>query len=159
MGMNAGPQGFQMTVEEGEGGGAHAAAETELFQLVAAGNVDKVTVLLKERGAGAGGYVVDEADDSGMTLLIKAADGGDESMVAALLNLGANVNLVDQDGMTALHTAALCDHAAIAELLVKAGADVTLECDDETALDMCESKALRATLEAAAAAAAAAAAV
>lgn len=52
-----------------------------------------------------------------------AAQRGDIDAVRDLLRDGADVNVAQGDGMTALHWAAYDDHAALAQVLVSAGAD------------------------------------
>ena len=56
--------------------------------------------------------------------LVDAARGRDASGVRALLDAGADVNVRQPDGATALHWAAHWDDAEMARLLVRAGADV-----------------------------------
>ena len=48
---------------------------------------------------------------------------GDRAGVAALLKQKVDVNEAQGDGMTALHWAAMNDDAALARLLISAGAD------------------------------------
>ena len=56
--------------------------------------------------------------------LIDAARNGDVEAVRSLLAGGADANTTQGDGMTALHWAAERGHAAVADLLLSAGADV-----------------------------------
>lgn len=56
--------------------------------------------------------------------LIDAARNGDLAAVQALLAGGADANRAQGDGMTALHLAAERGHAAVADLLLSAGATV-----------------------------------
>jgi ankyrin repeat protein len=56
--------------------------------------------------------------------LTRAAEGGHLNLVRFLVNRGADVNAVDQSGMTALMHAAERGHFEIVELLVKHRADV-----------------------------------
>ena len=56
--------------------------------------------------------------------LIDAARNGDVEAVRSLLSEGADVNVAQGDGMTALHWAAELGHTAVADLLLSAGADV-----------------------------------
>ena len=56
--------------------------------------------------------------------LIEAARNGDVEAVRSLLAEGADVNTTPGDGMTALHWAAERRHAAVADLLLAAGAEV-----------------------------------
>lgn len=58
-------------------------------------------------------------------------------------------NATDQDGLTPLHYAATCDHLAIAELLIKAGANPTAaDMDGETPLSSASSGAMKGLLSA-----------
>ena len=56
--------------------------------------------------------------------LIDAARNGDVEAVRSLLAEGADVNTAQGDGMTGLHWAAEGGHAAVADLLLAAGAGV-----------------------------------
>jgi uncharacterized protein len=58
------------------------------------------------------------------TRLANAAMSGDKAAVRALLNQQADVNGAQGDGMTALHWAAFKDDVELAQMLLKAGADV-----------------------------------
>ena len=62
-----------------------------------------------------------EAQDAG---LIGAARQGDADAAQALLARGADPNLAQGDGMTALHMAALEGHADVVSVLLRAGAEV-----------------------------------
>ena len=55
-----------------------------------------------------------------------AADRGNEAMVQILIKNGANVNVQDEDGQTALHYACSVGHEQVIEVLLKAGADVNI---------------------------------
>src|SRR5258708_31077840 len=56
--------------------------------------------------------------------LADAAEQHDKASVSTLLKAGADVNIAQVDGTTALHWAAYNDDAETAALLVKAGANV-----------------------------------
>ena len=56
--------------------------------------------------------------------IIEAARRGDAEAVRSLLDGGADVNTAQGDGMTALHWAAERGHAAVADVLLSAAADV-----------------------------------
>ena len=56
--------------------------------------------------------------------IIEAARRGDAAAVSSLLDQGADVNEAQGDGMTALHWAAECGHAEVADVLLAASADV-----------------------------------
>jgi ankyrin repeat protein len=66
---------------------------------------------------------VNEQDPSGYTPLQAAASWDRVEMVEYLISKGADVNLVDSEGDTALH---YCENAKIAEVLVEHGADPLL---------------------------------
>ena len=71
------------------------------------------------------------------------------STVALLVERGAQLDLVDDRGRSALMTAAQRDHAEIATLLIERGADVTrADRQGMTALELAGSEALRQALQA-----------
>ena len=63
----------------------------------------------------------------GGTLLMKAAEEGQEVIVRVLLQRGASVNQQDNYGGTALMAAALHGHLAIVQALLDAKADASLQ--------------------------------
>ena len=67
------------------------------------------------------------ADHGGTTVLIAAANEGDEAMVRMLLQRGASVNLQNSIGVTALMGAAFNGHTTIAQVLLDAKADASLQ--------------------------------
>ena len=69
-----------------------------------------------------GGDHVDARLESGCTMLMGASVGGDEAMVAALLERGASVNLQNNNGVTALRYAVAHGNADVAEFLRAHGA-------------------------------------
>lgn len=67
----------------------------------------------------------DETDSFGRTLLMKAAKAGNDWQIKTLLKSGANVNLKDKDGWTALMYAVRYQESMVCvDLLIDAGADV-----------------------------------
>ena len=78
--------------------------------------------------------------DNGMTPLIYASLRGHENIVKLLLQSGANINIKDNTGSTALMHAASSNafrHINVAELLLKNGADITAKDNSgNTALDI-----------------------
>ena len=60
---------------------------------------------------------VDAKDNYGMTVLMRAAQGGHAAAIAALLAAGAEVEAKMNDGRTALEIAELCKHEHAARLL------------------------------------------
>ena len=68
----------------------------------------------------------DEKDAAGRTLLMRAAKNGNEWELNQLLNSGADVNLTDDDGWTALmYAVRYCEGYECVETLLSAGADIT----------------------------------
>lgn len=101
--------------------------EKSLFDWVKEGNAVQLKKMAKS-GNCAAEAAITAKDDDGMALLHWAADRGDVAVVAALLDLGADVNETDNEGQTALHFAASCGHLEVAELLLARDADVSV-CD------------------------------
>lgn len=67
-----------------------------------------------------------KVNNEGETLLISAAEGGEEKIVRFLLSKGANINAKDQNGQTPLYRAVSAGNTAVAKLLIKRGADLRL---------------------------------
>ncbi|MBF0176911.1 MAG: ankyrin repeat domain-containing protein [Magnetococcales bacterium] len=67
-----------------------------------------------------------QQDFLGHTALIHAAEAGRVDLVEELIQRGAEINLRDQWGRTALSAALHNDHREIVTLLLKHGADVAL---------------------------------
>ncbi|KAJ5967755.1 hypothetical protein N7501_004003 [Penicillium viridicatum] len=88
-----------------------------LFNQAALGNVEGMVMLL-DNGADPNGS--DKASHG--RPLIAAVYGGHITATASLLQYGANVNMLDHHGMTALWWAMASDHFDIAELLLSSGA-------------------------------------
>ncbi|KAL1375001.1 hypothetical protein pipiens_017759, partial [Culex pipiens pipiens] len=59
--------------------------------------------------------------------LLIAADGGDIGTIKTLIESGADVDFVDNDGNTALHYAASRDRLEVVRLLVQQMTDVSVE--------------------------------
>lgn len=78
-------------------------------------------------------------EDDGTTPLHCAAWKGHAAVAELLLDAGADVNALNQDGHyggTPLHAAAHGNQKAVAELLITRGADLTLKsCNDRTPLE------------------------
>jgi ankyrin repeat protein len=68
-----------------------------------------------------------EADDGLTALHLSAAEGIEQLVYALILCYGADVNLPDAQGLTALHHAAVGGHGGIVSLLLNHGANVALE--------------------------------
>jgi ankyrin repeat protein len=65
-------------------------------------------------------------DNKGNTPLYQAIWGGDEEIVEALINGGADVNFQDNKGNTPLHQAIWGGNEEIVEALINGGADVNI---------------------------------
>ena len=82
------------------------------------------------------------------TLLMAAANGGQEAMVRMLLQRGASVNLQDSLGGTALMNAAINGHTTIVQALLDVKADASLRTTKgSTALMFAEQRAHTATAQ------------
>ena len=85
------------------------------------------------------GTPLEFADGNGITMLGRAALNNEVAMAKALIERGANVNVVDKQGMTPLLWAASMDFGdpAMIELLLKSGAKADAKNKDGlTALDL-----------------------
>lgn len=72
----------------------------------------------------AGGTAVDQADETGVTPLMRAADAGHLDTCQALLLAGADVNLHAADGLSPLAAAMASERLDIQRLLLDRGADL-----------------------------------
>ncbi len=89
------------------------------------GRIVRVSLLmLGVAGVAGAAPVAPVADDP---TLADAAEQGNGALVRTLLEAGADVNIPQVDGMTALHWAVYHDDAETAGLLVRSGADVNAE--------------------------------
>lgn len=104
------------------------------FQAAADGRVDVVEAMLSN-----GMATVNMTNARKVTALMRAHD---KAMVEALLNAGADINLQDDRGFTALMWAAEIGRVGIVKKLIAAGADVNLRRNDGKAtidiVDDCE---------------------
>lgn len=94
----------------------------EIIKAAKAGDVSKIKDLLAADSA-----LIDARDKDGSTPLHCAIWKGQQSVVALLLEAGADVNVHNSNdhwGTTPLHAAAHANQAAIAQLLIEHGADV-----------------------------------
>lgn len=106
--------------EETTGGTEFGPAIQPLIVMEAAdGTVESVQKLLDS-----GSSTEASNEDMKVTPLIAAAHAGNLKVVEFLIERGANVGAVDAGGKTALHWAALRDHAEVVGVLIKSGADV-----------------------------------
>ena len=93
--------------------------ETQLLRAAHAGNWNRFVKVLPKCPD------VNVRDRYGRTPLILACYQADASIVKALIQHGADVNLADGNGLsTPLHRAAYAGNAEVAEVLIKEGADV-----------------------------------
>jgi ankyrin repeat protein len=93
--------------------------ETQLLRAAHAGNWNRFVKVLPKCPD------VNVRDRYGRTPLILACYQADASVVKALIQQGADVNLADGNGLsTPLHRAAYAGNAEVAEVLIKEGADV-----------------------------------
>jgi uncharacterized protein len=103
--------------------------EHAFFQASADGRVDVVEAMLHN-----GLATVNMSNSSKVTALMRAQD---EIIVDILLRAGADVNLRDSRGYTALMWAAEKGHASIVKRLISAGTDVHVRGDDgKAAIDV-----------------------
>ena len=63
----------------------------------------------------------------GYTILMEAAQNGDQNCVKFLVEVAADVNRQSKNGQTAITEAALNDHVECARVLIGVGADVKSE--------------------------------
>ena len=99
------------------------------FQAAADGRVDVIEAMLSSRGA-----TVNMTNGLKVTALMRARD---DATVDALLSAGADVNLQDDRGFTALMWAAEIRRTDVVKKLIAAGADVNLPRNDgKAAIDV-----------------------
>jgi len=112
--------------------------EAAFFQAAADGRTDVIEAML------ANGTDVNGVNKSKVTALMRAVE---DSTVDALLKAGADVNMKDDAGLTALTWAALFRRTSLLEKLIAAGADVNLQTrDGKTVLDLVTNPEVRAVL-------------
>ena len=104
----------------------------------AAGRGDSLRVLA---WLDSGGHVDARGGRALATMIMKASARGHTALVEQLIQRGANVNLQDEQGSTALHAAAFMGDQPTVVVLLEAGARSQLgNMDGETALDWAEEK-------------------
>lgn len=111
---------------------------TVLMVAVRSGNIQIASALLGARGINVNLH----ENGRGATALMLAAYWGRSEMVSLLLGVpGIEKNAIDRDGNTALIVAAMRDHSAAVNQLLKYGADTTIRnSQGETALDAAQAK-------------------
>jgi hypothetical protein len=90
-------------------------ATRDLWRFVESGEIDKFEAVLPRAE-------INARNEHGMTALMRAARQGRTRMVCALLEHGADPNVVRSDNFTALSLAAFFGHTEIVEVLLKHGA-------------------------------------
>ena len=99
-----------------------------MYNLISHVEVDRKTLMkVRRRGLIPLGLVLVLAGAGVADLppLIEAAKGGDWEAVGVLLEQGTDVTVTAADGATALHWASYWDDVETAQLLIRAGADVS----------------------------------
>lgn len=91
-----------------------------LFIEIKDGNNDYVKDFLSQKN-------IDELDNYKRSALLNAALYGNSELIKWLIENGADVNLQDANGYTALHFAAQENHIESARILIDAGANVDLQ--------------------------------
>lgn len=91
----------------------------ELANATLAGDKDRITWLVKEKGADINAF-----DNQGYAPVQTAARNRRPDLVELLVGLGADINAPDSDGMTPLVHAALRKHVPTVKKLVELGADI-----------------------------------
>jgi quinoprotein dehydrogenase-associated probable ABC transporter substrate-binding protein len=91
----------------------------ELSNAVLAGAVDRITFLVKDKGAD-----INARDAQGYASIHTAARNRRPDLVALLAGLGADLNAPDADGMTPLLHAAMRNHTPTVKTLLERGADI-----------------------------------
>ncbi|UKJ88157.2 hypothetical protein MACJ_000600 [Theileria orientalis] len=94
----------------------------DFFDLVVEGECDRVVQYLSRNR-----NLVVVRSPEGLTALHLAADRGNVDMVKCLIEHGANVNSVDDNGDTPLHVAIESQEDEVVKYLVEAGADPKLK--------------------------------
>jgi hypothetical protein len=94
----------------------------ELRQAAANGNLEAVTRMVDGDGVTTPSYPIDGATDEGITPLMKAAMYGHADVGQVLIDAGADVELHDERGRTALMLASLNGEAGVIANLLAAGA-------------------------------------
>ena len=103
----------------------------ELHEVVYDGSVEN-TVNVLSRGV----VDIDEGAPDGTTALMIAAGFGHSHIVRILLNHGANMSFLNNDGWTALHFSVLGGHPAVTKLLVSANLESGTAQDGSTPLHL-----------------------
>ncbi len=98
----------------------NAKLDADLAYKAQFGRADDIPILTAQ---GASPDAKNEAGAPALVVASQRQDGNAESMLKALLEVGANIDAVDQDGRSALHHAAMLGKAKLVELLMEKGAN------------------------------------
>lgn len=96
--------------------------QDKLAQYIAIDDFDQALNLISN-GVGS----INSTDRSGATLLMRAVVCNDELLVRKLIEMGADVNIIDDAKYSALHFAVQNGNRGIAVDLIKVGADVNAQ--------------------------------
>ena len=113
--LNATADDLLKIVREIEG---HHTAVTELVDAAAANDIDDIETIMA-----AGNVSVDGIDASGFSPLMRAAVEGAVEAVCVLLQHGADTEIRDEEGWTALHHACRAGQPLVVEVLLRSGAE------------------------------------
>jgi len=107
-----------------------------VIELIGKGNIGLVREMIESGVIKAG-----QADKSGWTLLMEAANKGNIEMVRLLVESGAEINSKDRDGKTALINASYWQHLDIIQYLVSNKANIDIKgADGRSALEVARDK-------------------
>lgn len=110
---------------------AQYTANDQLWNGIASNNVAIVETAL-DTGADADSRYKDTPNMKGMTALMYACSKGNPNIVRLLISKGADVNLETREGYTALSIAIMRKQLAIAEFLIRNGANVNHSINGES---------------------------
>ncbi|KAF9873342.1 hypothetical protein CkaCkLH20_09155 [Colletotrichum karsti] len=122
-------EGVRKAIEnvKAEMGGVHSMShmnwlgETPLHRAAASGDLNGIK-FLTDLSAGAG--VRDKQDNCGRSVLFHAACGGSRTVIDHLLDLGAMLDLADEQGRSPLHAAVMANNPEAIHALLSRGANV-----------------------------------
>jgi hypothetical protein len=108
----------------------------------ASGDYDEIDRLLRDCRVD-----INVSNVDGLTALHYACIDDNPPLVRHLLQAGANVNAVDNEGWSVLHATASCGHVTVAETLLQFGADPSLvNVDGELPIDLADDERMRTLL-------------
>ena len=129
-GGGMGPVFSRMVFDDDDGGvEPDEDGERGIWQLASGGELAELKKALKEKESD----LIQQKDSDGLTVLHWAVDGDQPEVLSFLLGVaGIDVNVVDGQGQTALHYAALCNNEEMVKQLLEAGADASIKDEDGT---------------------------